>query len=322
VLHSRKSVCAGYANLFEALGRAAGLEVATIPGFARGYGFRAGSESGDTNHDWNAVKLDGRWQLVDATWGAGHMDEQKRYAREFDGFFFLTPPEQFIYRHFPKDPKWQLLPRPLTAAEFSDLVYLRTPFSLHNLALLSHSNAVIKAADNVTIMLHAPAGVALMAKLDRNGTELPHVTFIQREGEAFAVRVAWPAPGTYTLRIFAGHQGKNPIRVRAAADYRIEATGGAAVSFPQQYGAFDELHAQLLEPLTARLRAGAAVRFRLRVPRADKVAVITGSGWTMLARDGDTFSGDVTAPAGAVDVFAHATDSDEPFAGLLGYTAE
>jgi len=323
VLRQRKSVCAGYANLFEALSRAAGLEVATIPGFARGFGFRAGSLTGDTNHDWNAVKLDGRWHLLDSTWGTGHMDEQKRYVREFDNYFFLTPPDQFIYRHLPKQSKWQLLPRPLTADEFSNLVYLRTAFSTCNLTLLSHSNAVIKAADNIIVTLGAPADVALSAKLDRNGAVVSDATFCQREGEAFAVHVAWPAPGIYNLRIFARRMDKNSLKSKAAADYRVEATGGVAISFPKQYGAFDELNVQLLEPLTARLRAGAVVRFRLRVPGADKAAVVINDEWTMLARDGDTFSGEMTVPAGPVDVFTHPANSqEESFSALVSYTAE
>ena len=42
VLQSRSSVCAGYANLFNALSKAAGIESVLISGWAKGYGYEIG----------------------------------------------------------------------------------------------------------------------------------------------------------------------------------------------------------------------------------------------------------------------------------------
>jgi hypothetical protein len=119
VLRLRKGVCAGYAVLFERLCRLAGLEVVIVRGFCKGYGHYQG-EAVSTNHAWNAVRIDGKWHLVDATWGAGYVNGE-RYTKSFNEFYFLTPPDRLMFTHFPDDAKWQLLNRPLTKQAFENL---------------------------------------------------------------------------------------------------------------------------------------------------------------------------------------------------------
>ena len=93
VLESKHAVCAGFANLFTALAGKMGLESTTVTGIAAG--------SRQEAHAWNVVKIDGKWGLVDTVYR-----------------HFLNPPEEFIYKHFPFDPQWQLLAKPITKAEW------------------------------------------------------------------------------------------------------------------------------------------------------------------------------------------------------------
>jgi len=93
VLKSKKAVCAGMANLYAALAGKMGLQSVVIGGIASGMHQEA--------HAWNAVMVDGKWELLDLT----------RHT-------FLAPPQEFIARHFPNDPRWQLLDKPLTYQEW------------------------------------------------------------------------------------------------------------------------------------------------------------------------------------------------------------
>lgn len=120
VLQRRSAVCSGYTALFEAMARRAGIETATIGGFAKGYGYQAGLGAQGPGHAWNAVKIEGRWQLLDVTWGAGHV-QGTQFVKRFKELHFLTPPEQMIFTHFPTDPRWQLLQTPLTLQQFESL---------------------------------------------------------------------------------------------------------------------------------------------------------------------------------------------------------
>lgn len=117
VFRTRKTVCAGYADLFAQLCTKTGLEAATIHGYAKGYGYTP-DEKARTNHAWNAVKIDGAWRLVDATWASGSVDARKGFLKALDEYFFLTPPESLIFTHLPEQPRWQLLDPPVARQTF------------------------------------------------------------------------------------------------------------------------------------------------------------------------------------------------------------
>ena len=71
-LHSKRSVCDGYANLTAALLRAAGVPAKKISGFALGVSSDYWPENydpnKDTNHAWNEFWANGRWVILDTTW--------------------------------------------------------------------------------------------------------------------------------------------------------------------------------------------------------------------------------------------------------------
>jgi transglutaminase/protease-like cytokinesis protein 3 len=96
VLAAKRGVCAGMANLFAALANKMGLKSVVVTGRASGFRQEA--------HAWNAVMIDGSWGLVDLTRGS-----------------FLRPPQEFLAHHFPNDPQWQLLEKPLTYQEWLKL---------------------------------------------------------------------------------------------------------------------------------------------------------------------------------------------------------
>ncbi|KAI6069745.1 Kyphoscoliosis peptidase-like protein [Aix galericulata] len=49
-------------------------------GFGRGLGAHGGQwcQQQKTGHMWNAVELEGQWCLLDACWGAGTVDPERR----------------------------------------------------------------------------------------------------------------------------------------------------------------------------------------------------------------------------------------------------
>ncbi len=155
-----------FAVLYQQLCQMAGLETIVINGYA-GWNIpktnplqpvvnAAGMILGyiPTNFDlqryeaaWNAVKLDGEWQLIDTYWMIANpklmegQDYSSRRSMEaylkrrtinppslnrltqskrIDNDYFMANPHQFIKSHFPSDVTWQLLPVPTTWAVFTD----------------------------------------------------------------------------------------------------------------------------------------------------------------------------------------------------------
>jgi hypothetical protein len=128
VLQRRRSICDGYAALFERLAREAGLEAVSISGYAKAYGYVPGSHFDRPNHTWNAIKIDGQWRLIDTTWGAGYVRNGK-YVKVLTETFFLPTPEQMIFTHLPVDDAWQLQSTPhLSKAQFEAMPAVEPAF--------------------------------------------------------------------------------------------------------------------------------------------------------------------------------------------------
>jgi len=117
-LKQGKGVCEAYSGLFKSFGELAGLEVVSISGDTKQYFNRGPSNLDRGGHAWNAVKMDDdRWILMDATWGAGFVNN-KVFTRKLSDLWFDPKPEIFIFTHFPKEEKWQLLNQPVKRDEF------------------------------------------------------------------------------------------------------------------------------------------------------------------------------------------------------------
>ena len=322
VLRRRVSVCDGYANLVQALGAAMGLQVDIVTGWSKGYGYNTGERfDGRTNHSWNAVRVGGRWRLMDATWGSGYLDERMKFFRDFQEHYFLTAPDAFVFDHFPADPRWQLVDHPLSLAEFADLVYLRPLFFQAGFKIVSHSHARIAADDRVTVTLGVTQPVEIIAELVDPATDrriTGEFVFAQVDDTHAEISAAFPHAGDYIVRVFGKARGATgPLGW--VLDYRVDASRGTRdAAFPTPYSAFASRGAWLFESLDGTLHIGHSYRFRLRVPGAIEVMLDNGGRRTMLARVGDEFSTETNAAPGPSVIYAkYGVGGD--YLGLLRY---
>ncbi len=119
-LKGKRGICGDYSRLFKAMCDAAGLEAVILTGVSRDF-YRPYRNAQDNPHAWNAVKIDGNWHLLDATWAAGIVNpEVTKFTRKVSPGFFKTPPAWFAQSHLPEDEKWQLLDAPVSKKNFPD----------------------------------------------------------------------------------------------------------------------------------------------------------------------------------------------------------
>ena len=116
VLQKRVAVCMGYAALFQAMSRKAGLECETVTGFAKITPEDIGVKLTKSNHSWNIIKLYGTWYLIDATWAAGNYTN--KFVKDFDDSYYLSDPRFLILSHYPEEPKYQYLDTIISAETF------------------------------------------------------------------------------------------------------------------------------------------------------------------------------------------------------------
>ncbi len=112
VLERKMALCGGFAFLFKRLCENVGVSAEVIHGYTKDYSGKI-QESRKPNHTWNAVKLNGKWQLLDITWAISYGSNNKP-----DDFWFLTRPADFILSHLPEDRKWTLLGNSISYSEF------------------------------------------------------------------------------------------------------------------------------------------------------------------------------------------------------------
>jgi hypothetical protein len=307
VLQSRSSVCSGYSTLFEELGNAAGLQVATIDGYAKGFGYQPGDRIPDeSNHTWNAVKINGEWKLIDCTWGAGKVEDDHAYRKEYEPYYFFTKPEEFVYRHFPKEKLWQLLPRPISRQEFLNLPLAGPIFFQYGFIMDSPQRAVLDLESENTLKFSTAVDVLCGADLSQEGNKWEGATLVQKNGLLFSIRILPPAAGEYTLNIYARKGKSSDGVIPLAVCYKVIARSSAVrdASFPVTFSTFVKKNVQLHSPLSKELASGSTQVFLLTAPEAEKVSVVCGEDWNFLKKTGTQFGGTIEIGAGKVSVFA------------------
>jgi hypothetical protein len=152
ILKKREAVCDGYARLFTTLCDYAGIRSEIIVGYARGNNFS--KQRFIVNHYWNAVQIDRKWYLLDATWASGYLSRYgDEFIRSFDPGYFLTPPEIFIRDHYPDDARWTLLDDLRVPDEFRHSPFRQKSFIKYGFQSFYPSNGIIEASVGDTIRL-------------------------------------------------------------------------------------------------------------------------------------------------------------------------
>lgn len=115
-LQRKKTVCAGYAYLFQALCAEVGIEAAVIDGYTKKT-VPSSIVRNKVHHTWNAVKLNGTWELLDITWATSYGS-----IKNPDAFWYRTRPQDFIYTHYPQNVAWTLLKNPISFELFEGIL--------------------------------------------------------------------------------------------------------------------------------------------------------------------------------------------------------
>ncbi len=197
-LHDRKGTCQGYSELFVELARRMGVRAMEITGYTRGSAYNPG-DSVVNDHAWNAVFADGRWYLLDCTYGAGHFNGS-RYFREYREHYFLTPPAEFIYTNLPELRRWQLIPDKISKKDFELLPLYRHGFFHYGLRQVdANRSSVISCSGELKLRFSAPHGLILTVNVrDKSGKTLSRPNVIRDSGYML-IHALFDRPGVYHL---------------------------------------------------------------------------------------------------------------------------
>lgn len=197
---------------------------------------------------WNCVYVDGEWRFIDVFWAStcvvgkktgewslmdvdGEMidededEEEGETKHQVNEAYFLPDPECLISTHFPDDPNWQLLHRPLTLEDFERRVYIRERFYDMGLDLNSSSEqlCVVKPHKGESEFVFGLSTDADKRKLQfrylifrskQPGEKAPAVPFerfvlFQKKTSSVSYSCRFPVTGKYKFDVFGQQDGEH-----------------------------------------------------------------------------------------------------------------
>jgi len=109
IFKQKTASCQGYSALLKYFCDKSAIECVIIDGYSKG-DTKDINNIPSPNHTWNAVKIEHKWYLSDVTF-ASLKGNKGKVIYEFDENYFLCSPPNFILEHFPKENKYQFLPK-------------------------------------------------------------------------------------------------------------------------------------------------------------------------------------------------------------------
>lgn len=192
-VQSHKGVCQNFSDLFTAMCLAVGMDAKTIIGYAKSglstewmiYGFAS------SNHVWNVVRVNKRWQLMEVTWAqnTGNLN------------YFMADPLLFRRDHLPLDAQWQLTKDTMTLHEYEQLPILKDGYDRYEITHLTPRASCIKGKKKVVFAFDSTHKLYLNARVsnyDYSDHAVPKFTSaITHTGNHYTLTLTFSDEGTY-----------------------------------------------------------------------------------------------------------------------------
>lgn len=149
---TKRGVCEEYAQSFKKICELLHIEAVVIKGYVRNTVSEIDHPKKLPNHAWNAVKLNNKWLLLDATWAAGYAQNGK-WIQKFNNYFYNIPKEKIFKTHFPSETIWVLRFGRMTIEEFYKQPIYGQQFLASAALLISPLNGILTLNKNDTIRL-------------------------------------------------------------------------------------------------------------------------------------------------------------------------
>lgn len=293
ILRRRRAVCSGYVVLFRDIAEYMGLQTEIITGHSKGYGFDARTITAlADNHAWIAAKIEGDWQLIDPTWGAGFIPSDSReFVRNFTEYYFLADPEVLKYTHFPSDKRWQLLEQPLSEEEYLNLPMIHPLFFGWGLDFKQWNQREISAEGILEGQLGVPDSISVNVVVRNVATGTRSVVFRGYQANLLTVQTYLEREGAYEMEIFARPARLAGDPLTLVATYSIANRQGKKQEnpFPNLLGYYDKARAYLYSPIQSVL-SDEEIAFKIRIPEALEVFIVDDTNWVEMTADGDIFT--------------------------------
>ena len=321
-------VCDGFARLYVSLCGAMGVEAYRVVGYSKAGDFVPGVKPKASDHAWNAIKVDGNYYVLDATWGIGSCEEDD-YVPLLRDSYFCTKPEAFIRTHLPADNKFQLVYPTITLEEFSNMLEIGMEFYEYGMTKIEPDLAFFDIDDGkieVEITFE-PSDEAiafnyhLFQKRANSYTEKENACWIVKKETTATFTCYANKYGKYILEIYGGPAGDEGLPYLLEYEIKSKRTiYDNPAGFPLAYGLYASTKTELIEPIYNPLPRGEMVNFKVRTTTFKNLYVINDENEFELDNDGNgLFTGEVYIVGEKVSI---ATKLLNKYRTILEYTTK
>jgi hypothetical protein len=291
-----KTKCAGYAILFAHIAQNLGLDIESISGYAKGNQYNSGEIIEKPNHQWNAIKIDDNYFLIDSTWGSGQEDEDE-HIKELDDFYFFCNPKYLIYTHLPENDKWQLINPPITKEEFFNQVQIQSCFYIYHFTDINYKKSHFNVNNLETIKLFydlkntediIEISVDIYS-LNNNGyvkeDNCDYIIKNEKENN-FEIKLIFNKMGIYKVCIYGKNQFMDSYDSIVEYYPTCVKNADCELYFPKMFANASDI--QIIQPLYDNLKEGQEVKFLIKSNKLDEIIII-GAKWFYVKKNKDGF---------------------------------
>jgi len=192
----------------------ASIESMGISGFSKGFGY-TGEIGSRPDHDWNAVKINNKWYLIDVTWDAGHVERRTFIKRYSTNYLFLDS-RPFLYSHLPLENKHQFYAPVLTRGKFMEEPYIPGIFFNYRLNIRNDSpryNNLVNKEGIIVEIINQNANVMLSSMLrTKEQADIEGASWQKKTGNTVSFLYDVPDTNSYKGFIFARLNNEKKIQ--------------------------------------------------------------------------------------------------------------
>ena len=282
-----KTACFGYSKLFAHIANSIGVDTEYIIGYAKGYEYIPGEKIEKTNHEWNAIKFNDNYFLLDSTWGSGQVEEDS-HIKELDDFYFLCNPQYLIFTHFPKEEKWQLLEKPITKEDFFNQVQIQSCFFKYHFTDINFKQSHFEVKNLETLKIwyetkHSDDIIDISIDIfkleDNSEINENNCDYIIKNEKDFEIKLIFNKKGNYKICLYAKNQYMDEYEAMIEYYPFCKQDSINELHFPEIYSNASDI--QIIQPLYDNLKIGEEVKFIIRSKVLDKL-IILGERWYYL----------------------------------------
>ena len=298
VLTNKKTVCSGYARLFTKLLTCLNYpeeKIKNIIRHSKGLGYDIEKEITDDNsdHEWNAVKIEDNWCLIDATWGAGSIVNDA-FQKSYTEYYLCTPPTQFVRSHLPKktEEEFQFLKNPIDIPSFKNLAPTTTKFFEYGFVSITNDQAIQNICGEGKIILKYKTNnrPILFLKIKKDSTEYNWV-MEEKITNGYDIIFSINEIGSYNLEINANiDKGNSYTRI---VDIKLDCNTAPSIKkiypeFTSDFNKDDDI--KLISPIDNDLIQGNKYDFKIQSSNYEELYLIVDKEFFKMDKDGALFT--------------------------------